>query len=51
MGRYGWVHVARGAVELNGQTLADGDGASLSRDGTATLRGLRAAELRLFDLP
>ena len=29
-GRYAWVHVARGAVSLNGSTLGAGDGAAVS---------------------
>ena len=45
------MHVARGAVELNGQALADGDGASITDEVAATLRGVRQAELLLFDLP
>ena len=28
--RYGWVQVARGEVELNGQTLKAGDGAAIA---------------------
>ena len=50
-GRYGWVHVARGAVDLNGQRLEDGDGAAIADEPVLTLRGDRDAELLLFDLP
>jgi redox-sensitive bicupin YhaK (pirin superfamily) len=49
--RYGWVHVARGAIELNGQLLEDGDGAAIAEEPALTLRGQRAADLLLFDLP
>ncbi len=49
--RYGWVHVARGAVDLNGRRLEDGDGAAIAEEATLTLRGERDADLLLFDLP
>jgi len=50
-GRYGWVHVARGAIELNGQLLEDGDGAAIADEAALTLRGVRDADVLLFDLP
>ncbi|MGH2352635.1 MAG: pirin family protein [Chloroflexota bacterium] len=50
-GRYGWVHVARGAVELNGHRLEDGDGASVAGEALLALRGERESDLLLFDLP
>jgi redox-sensitive bicupin YhaK (pirin superfamily) len=50
-GRYGWIHVARGAVNLNGQHLEDGDGAAIADESQLTIRGEREAELLLFDLP
>ena len=50
-GRYGWVHVARGAIELNGQALEDGDGAAVAEEAAVTLRGVRDADVLLFDLP
>jgi hypothetical protein len=49
--RFGWVHVTRGAIELNGHSLEDGDGAAISDEPTVALRGVREAELLLFDLP
>jgi len=48
-GRYGWVQVARGEVELNGQTLRAGDGAAIEGEPAVTLRGT-GAEVLLFDL-
>jgi redox-sensitive bicupin YhaK (pirin superfamily) len=48
-GRYGWVQVARGEVELNGQTLKAGDGAAIEGEPSVTLRGT-GAEVLLFDL-
>ncbi|MDP1823824.1 MAG: pirin family protein [Archangium sp.] len=49
-GRYGWVHVARGEVTLNGQALAAGDGAALSDEAKVSLEGVRDAEVLVFDL-
>ena len=50
-GRHAWVHVARGAVRLNGQILAAGDGAALSDEPAVTLEGEGGeGELLLFDL-
>ncbi|AKT43055.1 pirin family protein [Chondromyces crocatus] len=50
-GRHAWVQVVRGVVLLNGRKLVAGDGASASGAGTLVLRGLRDAELLVFDLP
>src|SRR5262245_31429910 len=47
-GRYGWIHVARGAIELNGQPLQDGDGAAIADEAALTLRGVRDADVLLF---
>lgn len=48
-GRYGWVQIARGEAELNGQKLAAGDGAAIADESRITLRG-QGAEVLLFDL-
>ncbi len=48
-GRYGWLQVTRGEVDLNGQTLQAGDGAAISGESSLTLTG-REAEALLFDL-
>ncbi|MHB1132788.1 MAG: pirin family protein [Chloroflexota bacterium] len=50
-GRYGWIHVARGSITLDGQRLEDGDGASMEEEQELNLRGERNADLLLFDLP
>jgi hypothetical protein len=50
-GRHAWVHVARGAVSLEGQTLAEGDGAAVT--GERRLRvagGAGGGEVLVFDL-
>jgi redox-sensitive bicupin YhaK (pirin superfamily) len=47
-GRHGWVQVARGSVDVNGEKLAAGDGAAISDERSITLRG--DGEVLLFDL-
>ena len=49
-GRHAWVHVARGAIELNGRKLSAGDGAAVSNERVVTLQGIEPAEVLLFDL-
>jgi hypothetical protein len=49
-GRSAWVHVARGTVEVNGQSLAEGDGAALTGAEAVTLAGNGSAEVLVFDL-
>jgi redox-sensitive bicupin YhaK (pirin superfamily) len=49
-GRYGWLQVAKGAVELNGQKLEQGDGAAIGDEPKVTIRGTEDAEVLLFDL-
>src|SRR6476646_10517796 len=49
-GRHAWLQVARGAVELNGQSLNQGDGAAISDEPQLTVRATRDAEVLLFDL-
>jgi hypothetical protein len=49
-GRYAYVHVARGSLEVNGERLDEGDGARLRDPGEIRLTGGRAAEVLLFDL-
>src|SRR5215470_4540641 len=43
-GRYGWLQVARGAVELNGKRLNQGDGAAISDEKKLTIRGVENSE-------
>jgi redox-sensitive bicupin YhaK (pirin superfamily) len=47
---HAWVHVARGAVELNGQHLGEGDGAAISGETALTLASTASAEVLLFEL-
>jgi hypothetical protein len=48
--RRAYVHVARGAVQLNGSALSAGDGAKVSGERQLRLSGGEAAEVLLFDL-
>ena len=50
-GRSGYLHVARGAIEANGQRLSAGDALLLRDESALTLRHGRDAEVLLFDLP
>jgi hypothetical protein len=45
------VHVARGALELNGHVLGPGDGARLEHEAEVAVRAGRTAEVLVFDLP
>jgi redox-sensitive bicupin YhaK (pirin superfamily) len=48
--RHAWVQVARGAVTVNGQALAQGDGAAVSGEERVAIEGIDPAELLTFDL-
>jgi redox-sensitive bicupin YhaK (pirin superfamily) len=48
--RHAYVQVARGSVELNGQQLAEGDGAAISAEKAVELTGVKDSEVLLFDL-
>lgn len=48
--RHGYVHVARGALEVNGQRLEAGDAAMLVGEPSLALRSGRGAEVLVFDL-
>lgn len=50
-GRYAWVQVARGAIDVAGQHLAAGDGAAVAGPATLALAATEDAELLVFDLP
>jgi hypothetical protein len=49
-GRYAWLQVARGEVDLNGHRLLAGDGAAVSDEQLLTLVAQQSAEVLLFDL-
>ncbi len=48
--RHAWLQVAKGEVQLNGQTLQQGDGAAISDEKALTIKGTKEAEVLLFDL-
>lgn len=48
--RLAYVHVARGAVRVNGQPLGAGDGAKLSEESRLVIDEGRDAEILVFDL-
>jgi redox-sensitive bicupin YhaK (pirin superfamily) len=50
-GRAAWVHVAHGAIDLNGHPLDEGDGAAVQDEAKLTLAGRADAEVLVFDLP
>src|SRR4051794_23699379 len=50
-GRYAWLQVLRGAVQLNGLDLGAGDGVAVSEETTLLVRGTEPSEVLLFDLP
>jgi quercetin 2,3-dioxygenase len=49
-GRRAWVHVARGALNLNGQALSEGDGAAIADERELVLHPKGSAEVLVFDL-
>ena len=50
-GRRAYVHVARGALTVNGAALTGGDGAKIEAESSIELKDARGAEVLLFDLP
>lgn len=48
--RYAYVHVARGAIEVNGQRMSAGDAVKLRHPGTLDFSRGEQAEVLLFDL-
>lgn len=50
-GRRAWVHVASGAVRVNGQDLGPGDGAGMVDEAELRLEGVERAEVIVWDLP
>src|ERR1700741_3172342 len=46
--RYGWLQVAKGSVQVNGQTLEQGDGAAISDESNLNIKGAKDSEVLLF---
>lgn len=49
-GRYGWLQLASGAIELNGTKVAAGDGAAISGETEVVCSAGERSEALLFDL-
>ncbi|HSS99719.1 MAG TPA: pirin family protein [Terriglobales bacterium] len=49
-GRAAWLQIAKGAVDLNGRTLNQGDGAAVTDENKLSIKGVENAEVLLFDL-
>ncbi|MFM2417474.1 MAG: hypothetical protein RL385_2197 [Pseudomonadota bacterium] len=49
-GRHAFVHVARGAVRVQGQQLEAGDGAAISQAASVQIDGVETSEVLVFDL-
>ena len=49
--RYGWLQVARGAVDVNGEPADQGDGAVIVGESKIEISARQQAEILLFDLP
>ena len=48
--RYGWVQVARGSIEIDGQKLSAGDALAAVGPGELSIKGVEDAEVLVFDL-
>ena len=49
-GRGAWVQVAKGSVSLNGEALAQGDGAAVENEALLQLKAKEESEVLIFDL-
>lgn len=49
-GRHAWLHVAKGALRMDGHELREGDGVAFSEEKQVALEGVNDAEVLLFDL-
>jgi quercetin 2,3-dioxygenase len=50
-GRFAWVQNAKGSIDLNGETIKQGDGAAISDEQQLIIKATENSELLLFDLP
>ena len=49
-GRFAWLQIAKGSVELNGHLLKQGDGAAINEEQELTIYASEHSEVLLFDL-
>lgn len=50
-GRHVWIQIVKGELDVNGESLAAGDGMALSEVDSLTVRAPAGAEFLIFDLP
>ncbi len=50
-GRLGYLHLARGRIQVGDVTLGQGDGLKVQKQGMLKLKGIDDTEILLFDLP
>ena len=50
-GRRAYLQVAKGELEMNGEALKEGDGVMAENEPELRFRGVKKAEILLFDLP
>lgn len=50
VGRHAWLHVAEGAVTVNGESLSEGDALAMDGPAEIRLRADAASQVLLFDL-
>jgi len=48
--RYAWIQVARGSINVNGESAAQGDGVVITGESQLTIRAEEPVEILLFDL-
>ncbi len=49
-GRYGFLQIARGEIELHGEKIRQGDGVEISGEGKIEIKATADSEILLFDL-
>lgn len=49
-GRFAWIQVIKGAINVNGTALRTGDGAAISEETSLQIKAREEAEILLFDL-
>jgi redox-sensitive bicupin YhaK (pirin superfamily) len=48
--RYAWIQIARGAINVNGESAKQGDGVVVVGESSVTIRADQPSEILLFDL-
>lgn len=50
-GRYGWLQIVRGSLQVNDVVLEEGDGLAISEESSMKIKALAPSEFLFFDLP